>query len=133
MTSKKLSVLYWGATVFAALIMGFAGVLFLLRVQAAVTVLDHLRYPLYFANLIGVTRLLGAAAVLLPVPKGLREWAYAGLTFDLLITIFSIPSSGLPLLAIMQPLIILVAVLGSYLCWRKRSSSGGYDVRPRCA
>jgi len=122
MTSKKSSVLYWASTTFVALIMGLAGALFLLRVDAALTVLHHLGYPLYFGTFIGVTRLLGAATVLLPVPKGLREWAYAGLTFDLLFTIFSIPSSGLPVLGIVQPIIVLILVLGSYLCWRKRSA-----------
>jgi hypothetical protein len=121
MTSKRVSVLYWASTAFVVGIMGLAGALLLLRVDAAQTVLHHLGYPPYFATLLGVTRLLGAAAVLLPVPKGLREWAYAGLTFDLVATSFSILASGLPVVDIIQPGIILGAVQGSYLCWRQRS------------
>jgi len=45
------------------------------------------------------------------------------LTFDLLVTVFSIPSAGLPVLGIVQPIIILILVLGSYLCWRKRCAA----------
>jgi DoxX-like family len=121
MSARTLLVLYWVSTAFVVLIMGLAGVLFLLRVDAAPKVLQHLGYPLYFATFFGVTRLMGATAVLLPVPKGLREWAYAGLTFDLVATSFSIVASGLPIAAVIQPAIILIAVLGSYLCWRQRS------------
>jgi hypothetical protein len=122
MRSKKLSVLYWVFTAFLAIIMGTAGVLFLFRLDGSLIVIRHLGYPVYFSTLIGVTRLAGAAAVLLPVPKGLREWAYAGLTFDILVTIFSILSSGLRLVSIIEPTIVLIAVLGSYFCWRKRSA-----------
>ncbi|MGO9885200.1 MAG: DoxX family protein [Solirubrobacteraceae bacterium] len=122
MKPEKLSVLYWGLTALVVLIMGVAGVLMLFRLDGALKVIHHLGYPEYFTTLIGLARLAGAAAVLLPVPKGLREWAYAGLTFDLLVTIFSILLSGLPPLSIIQPIIILILVLGSYLCWRKRSA-----------
>jgi hypothetical protein len=120
MASRKLLIVYWVSTAFVVLVMGVAGALFVLRVDAGLKVLNHLGYPLYFATLIGVTRLLAAAAVLAPVPRGLREWAYAGLTFDLLATIFSILASGLPAVDIIQPVIILLAVLTSYLSWRKR-------------
>jgi DoxX-like family len=81
-------------TVFVALVMAFAGSLFLLRVDASLTVLHHLGYPAYFATLVGLTRLMGALAFVLPVPAGLREWAYTGLTLDMAIVIFSVLSSG---------------------------------------
>lgn len=123
MTSKNLSVLYWVSTVFVGLLMGFAGVLMLLHVDGALRAIhEHLGYPIYFVTILGLARLLGAAAVLLPVPKGVREWTYAGFSFDLVVTILSILFSGIRALAIIQPLIVLIAVLGSYLCWRKRSA-----------
>jgi len=125
MTSRTLSVLYWGSVVFVALVMGSAGCLFLFRLDGSLTVLHHLGYPEYFATLLGITRLAGVAAILLPVPKGLREWAYAGLTFDLLIVVFSILASGIRPLAIIQPVIVLTVVMGSYLCWHKRCARPG--------
>ena len=120
MKSKKLSVLYWVFTVFLSIIMGTAGIILLFRLDGSLKVTHHRGYPVYFATLLGLTRLGGVAAVLLPVPKGVREWAYAGLTFDLLVTIFSILASGLRVASIIQPVIVLIVVLGSYVCWRKR-------------
>lgn len=120
MKFKRLSILYWLLTVLVAVIMGFAGVILLFRLDGSLKVLRHLGYPVYFSTLIGITRLAGSAAILLPVPKGLREWAYAGLTFDIMATIFSILSSGLPVVSIVQPVIILIALEVSYFCWRRR-------------
>ncbi len=116
-----MSILYWVLTAFVAMLMGFAGVLFLFHLDGSLKVIhEHLGYPIYFATILGLARLLGAAAILLPMPKGVREWAYAGLSFDLTLTILSILLSGIRVLAIIQPLIVLFAVLGSYFCWRKR-------------
>ncbi len=123
MNSGRLSALYWVSTAFVALLMGFAGVLFLFRLDGSLKVIQHLGYPLYFSTLIGMTRTLGSAAILLPVPRGVREWAYAGLTFDIATTILSILFSGLPVLSIIQPLIVLLALMGSYLCWHMRVPS----------
>ncbi|HVW27240.1 MAG TPA: DoxX family protein [Polyangiaceae bacterium] len=120
MKFAKQAVLYWVSTVSVALLLGCAGVLFLFRLDGSMKVIQHLGYPRYFAPLLGVARLAGAAAILLPVPKGAREWAYAGLTFDIVIVIVSILASGLPALAIVQPAIILGVLQCSYLCWRKR-------------
>jgi len=128
MKSKKRSVIYWGSTVFVALLMGFAGVLFLFRLDGSMKVIQHLGYPGYFAPLLGLARLMGAAAILLPVPKTLREWAYAGLTFDVVVVIVSILSSGFPAPAIVQPVIVLMAVQGSYHCWRKRRADADADA-----
>lgn len=121
MSSKKLSVLYWVLTAFVAIVMGVAGVLCLFHLDGALKAIhEHLGYPVYFATILGLGRLLGTAAIVLPVPQGLRDWAYAGFSFDLTVTIVSILLGGIQALAIVQPLIVLVAVLGSYVCWRRR-------------
>ena len=43
----------------------------------------HLGYPDYFATILGVWKVLGGIAVLLPRTPRLKEWAYAGMVFDL--------------------------------------------------
>jgi len=58
--------------------------------------------------------------LLVKTGEEVREWAYAGLSFDLTLTILSILLSGIRVLAIIQPLIVLIAVLRSYFCWRMR-------------
>ena len=44
----------------------------------------QLGYPMHFLTILGIAKILGAAALLLPVPERLKEWAYAGFTFNLL-------------------------------------------------
>jgi uncharacterized membrane protein HdeD (DUF308 family) len=69
---------------------------------------DHLGYPNYFTVFIGVAKILGSVAILLPIPSRLKEWAYAGLAFDLAGAMYSVYSvDGLQ----PQSMILLVLVL----------------------
>jgi len=122
MRSTKRLVLYWIFTVMVVLILGTAGIACLFRIDGAPKVIGGLGYPEYFMTFLGFTNLLGVAALLLPVPKRLREWAYAGLTFNLAAAIFSLLSSGHPAVHIIDPTITLIALQGSYLCWRRVSA-----------
>lgn len=96
------------------------GVLCLFRMDGVPKVIGGLGYPRYVMTFLGFTDLLGVAAIVLPVPKMLREWAYAGFTFNILAAIFSLIASGHPVVHIADPLIALIALQGSYFCWRKR-------------
>jgi hypothetical protein len=73
---------YWLTTsvVLAGFTMG--GIVDLLRLPEAVRVMEHLGYPLYFMSIIGAWKLLAIAALLVPGRGLLKEWAYAGLFFD---------------------------------------------------
>jgi hypothetical protein len=53
----------------------------LARVPYVVDTFAELRYPMYFATILGVAKLLAVGAVLAPRFPRLKEWAYAGLTF----------------------------------------------------
>jgi len=48
-----------------------------------VTTINHLGYPIYVLNILGVWKLLGAIALLVPGLPILKEWAYAGVVFNL--------------------------------------------------
>lgn len=120
MKSKKLTVLYWMFTGIAVLILGIAGVVSLFHMDGVPKVIGGLGYPAYVTTFLGITDLMGVLAVVLPVPKTLREWAYAGFTFNILAAIFSLLASGHRVVHIADPVIALIAVPGSYLCWRKR-------------
>jgi len=50
----------------------------------------HLGYPAYFVPYIGWAKLLGSVALVVPGFPKLREWAYAGLFFDLISALYSI-------------------------------------------
>jgi uncharacterized membrane protein YphA (DoxX/SURF4 family) len=55
---------------------------------------DGLGYPLYFVPFIGVAKVLGSIAILVPGFNRIKEWAYAGLFFDLIGATFSIIAAG---------------------------------------
>jgi hypothetical protein len=53
-----------------------------LRSPDALAVVRHLGYPPYLLVFLGTAKILGVAAVLLPGLRRVKEWAFAGLTFD---------------------------------------------------
>jgi hypothetical protein len=56
----------------------------------------RLGFPVYFAVLLGVWKILGAIAILLPRFPLLKEWAYAGIFFDLTGAAVASAATGLP-------------------------------------
>ena len=73
----------WGVTGLMAALMLLSAAPDVLRVPGAVAVFRHLGYPPYLFLFLGTAKILGVAAVLSPGPASLKEWAFAGLTFDL--------------------------------------------------
>ena len=51
-----------------------------------------LGYPTYFILFTGVAKVLGIIAILIPGFPRIKEWAYAGLMFDLIGAIYSVTS-----------------------------------------
>jgi uncharacterized membrane protein YphA (DoxX/SURF4 family) len=49
----------------------------------------HFKYPLYFNQYLGLAKVLGSIALLLPGFPRLKEWAYAGFTFDMISAVYS--------------------------------------------
>ena len=81
---RAKSVAYWTTTVLTAFFIGSGGVAQVARVQGTVDGFVHvLGYPLYFVTILGVWKVLGAIAILVPRFPRLKEWAYAGIFFDL--------------------------------------------------
>jgi hypothetical protein len=79
--TKRNKIIYWVATIWLSFGM-FSGAIFqLLRMEDAVKSFTHLGYPLYLLSLLGVWKILGVVAVLLPKFALLKEWAYAGFFF----------------------------------------------------
>ena len=74
---------YWASTALVAFAMGTGGVADFMRIPDAVEGMRVLGYPAYFLTIIGVWKVLGAIAILAPRFPLLKEWAYAGIFFDL--------------------------------------------------
>ncbi|HXL73431.1 MAG TPA: DoxX family protein, partial [bacterium] len=79
-------VFYWIETLLVVSAMGSGGVMMLLQTPANVQGITALGYPAYLCTILGVAKILGCIAVLFGSKKfrTLKEWAYAGFTFDLL-------------------------------------------------
>ncbi|HEY5314041.1 MAG TPA: DoxX family protein [Pirellulales bacterium] len=81
--SRGRAIAYWAATVLVVFSLGSGGVADVLRIPAVVEGMTHLGYPIYFCVILGVWKVLGAVALLIPRTPRLKEWAYAGTVFDL--------------------------------------------------
>jgi uncharacterized membrane protein YphA (DoxX/SURF4 family) len=80
--TKKDKIIYWVVTVWLALGMVSTGFVQLVKMKEEVAKTSlHLGYPSYFLTIIGVWKLLGTVAVLVPKFPVLKEWAYAGFFF----------------------------------------------------
>src|ERR1700730_4659163 len=81
---KKTKTFYWIITGLFSAFMLFSAIPDILVVPDAVTLLNHLGYPNYIIPFLGVAKLLGVIAILIPGFPRIKEWAYAGLFFDLI-------------------------------------------------
>ncbi len=123
--SRATNVVYWTSTALVAILMLQGGLMDAMRTDSALEVMRALGYPGYFAVLLGVAKLLGTAAILLPVPRTLREWAYAGFTFDVISAIVSIAVVGPVNWTMLIPFVALAFVQASYWTWRRREAQAG--------
>lgn len=89
---KRKNIIYWVASIWLALGMVSTAAVQLLKVKTGsggVDSMTALGYPVYFLTLLGVWKMLGAAAVLLPGFPLLKEWAYAGFFFAMSGAVYS--------------------------------------------
>ena len=105
---------YWGSTGVLALIIGGGGVADIIQPPNVVEVMQHLGYPLYFAVMLGVWKVLGGIAVAAPGFPRLKEWAYAGIVIDLVGAAVSHAAVGDPIPRVAFPLVLLVVTAVSY-------------------
>ncbi len=106
---------YWIVTGVFCAVVGFSGFAHFTHLEHMVEAMTHLGYPLYFMTIIGFAKMLGAIAVLVPAQPLLKEWAYAGLCFNLAGATASHAFSGDPLSHTVRPAIVLGLCIASYL------------------
>lgn len=81
--TKTHKIIYWVATLWLALGMTSTGIVQLLRLKDDVDRMTHLGYPAYLLTMLGIWKLLGVIAVLIPKYPLVKEWAYAGFFFTM--------------------------------------------------
>ena len=91
MTTKTTSILYWVFTILFAGLMIFSAVGGIQPSQQAVEMMvKGMGFPVYFIQFISWAKIIGAVVILIPGLSRIKEWAYAGLFFDLAGAVFSI-------------------------------------------
>jgi uncharacterized membrane protein YphA (DoxX/SURF4 family) len=117
---KRTKILYWIFTGLMAAFMLMASIPDVLQIPDAVAIFKHLGYPTYLLPFIGIAKILGVVAVLVPGFQRLKEWAYAGLVFDLIGALYSHISVGDPPRNWLFAIIGLLLVFASYVFYRKK-------------
>jgi hypothetical protein len=77
--------------------------------------LEHLGYPAYFSVILGVWKLLGEVALLVPRFPRLKEWVYAGMFFNMTGAVASHLAVGDPAVTLIAPITFTGLVAASWL------------------
>ena len=112
--SKRNKIIYWIATIWLALGMVSTGIVQLSQNKEEAAMMARLQYPLYLLTIIGVWKVLGVIAVLMPKFPLIKEWAYAGFFFAMSGAAFSRIAAGDPLQAILPSMLLLVLTITSW-------------------
>ncbi|SUX44064.1 DoxX family protein [Chryseobacterium indoltheticum] len=78
---KRNKIIYWIVTVFLSVGMLAGGIQQMLQIGGYNEIITKLHYPLYVLSILGVWKILGVIAILIPKFPLLKEWAYAGFFF----------------------------------------------------
>lgn len=111
---KRDKIIYWIATVWLALGMVSTGIVQLLKMKEEVDMMTHLGYPIYFLTILGIWKMLGVVAVLIPRFPLLKEWAYAGFFFAMSGAVFSHLASEDGAVEFIGPVLLLVLIVVSW-------------------
>ncbi len=112
MTGKTIA--YWITTGLTAAAFAFGGVMDLAHGSEIEKGILELGYPVYLLTILGVWKLLGAVAIVAPRLPRLKEWAYAGMVFDLSGAAASHAAHGDPADKIVTPLVLLALTAASW-------------------
>lgn len=112
--TKRNKIIYWVATIWLALGMVSTGIVQLIHMKEEVEMMNHLGYPLYFLTLLGIWKLLGAIALLLPKFPLVKEWAYAGFFFAMSGAVYSHLASSDEALTLFGPILLIVLTVVSW-------------------
>lgn len=117
---KIRPIAYWVTSALTAFVFLSGGAADVARPSFVMDGMTHLGYPGYFVLILGVWKVLGGVVILSPGLPTLKEWAYAGMIFDLTGAAASHAAVGDPAAKVITPLVIAGIVLAS---WALRPAS----------
>ena len=122
---KKINIIYWVITGLFLAMMLWSAISSLSSNPQGQKIMEHLHYPVYLGKLLGVAKILGVIAILTPGFPRLKEWAYAGFTFDLIGAGFGFISVGDPVTQWVFILVFLALWAVSYIYYHKKLKAAG--------
>ena len=124
MQPKTVNILYWVFTILFAALMIFSSYGSLVTDERSRKLIhEQLGYPPYFIPFTGWAKLIGSVIILIPGLKTIKEWAYAGLFFDLVAATYS----GIAVAGKVDPMMLFMLAwfipgILSYIYWKKKTS-----------
>jgi len=113
---KRKALWYWIITIILSFCIFSGGLAQAMQVKGVLEGFKPLGYPIYFISLIGVWKMLGIIAILIPGFKLLKEWAYAGIFFVMSGAVISHIASSDVSVQIIAPFVLAIfTVLSWYL------------------
>ncbi len=119
---KKIRIFYWITTGIFLLMMAYSGIASLASPEKAVEFFKTMNMPSYLISFLSIAKILGVIAILVPGYQRLKEWAYAGLIFDLIGAVYCNYAVGKPAGEWMPILIFVVLAFTSYFLYHKKVS-----------
>jgi hypothetical protein len=123
-TTHTMKYVYWGTTALLALLMAASGTMYFVSDGAAQT-FARLGFPDYFRVELGIAKLLGAGALVVPLPRSVKEWTYAGFTISFVSAVIAHVAAGDPISAIGPPVGAFGLLVGSYISYHQYARAPG--------
>lgn len=121
---KKTKTIYWILTGLFSILMILTSIPNVIMAPDAINFISgQLGYPQYFIPFIGVVKILGVIAILLPGFPRVKEWAYFGLIFDLISAFYSILAIGSPVTGTLPILLFIALGISSYIYYHKKEKA----------
>lgn len=111
---KRDQIIYWIATLWLSLGMVSTGIVQIIHMDEEVQKMSTLGYPIYFLTIIGIWKIIGVIAVLVPKFPLVKEWAYAGFFFLMSGAIFTHLAVGDEAVEYFGPTLLFVLTVVSW-------------------
>ncbi|WP_103020481.1 DoxX family protein [Salinibacter altiplanensis] len=110
--------LYWGSTSLVALFMMVSATLYFVA-DGPAAAFKRLGFPDYFRIELGIAKLAGAVVLVAPLPRALKEWAYAGFAISFVSAVIAHAAVGDPPSELLPPGIAFALLMTSYVTYHR--------------
>lgn len=110
----KRRITFWASTAIVALML-LGSLSYLTGSEQVVSGFARAGYPQHLRIVLGIAKPVAAIVLLLPGMALLKEWAYAGVAFALIMAFISAWASGEPAQTLMLPPLLLTLLVVSYV------------------